>query len=83
MTAPTAQPATPELLALVAAARPDLDVDEIQDLIADAEMRGWTWPQCGMHTVRMALCGDEPRDLRAALRVSPTGRASPRTPGGP
>jgi hypothetical protein len=77
MTTPTPQPATPELLALAAATRSDVDVRDLEGAIAEAAGRV-PWPQILVQTARMLARGEDVRDLRAALD-DPLGLHGPRT----
>jgi hypothetical protein len=77
MTTPTPRPATPELLALAAATREDIDVRDLEGVIAEASGRV-PWAQILVQTVRMLARGEDVRDLRAALG-DPLGLHGPRT----
>jgi hypothetical protein len=71
-----AQPATAELLALAAATRPDIDLRDLQGLLADVHAQGKpSWPVVMVQTVRMLAQRDgDVRGLRAAL-LDPLGLA--------
>lgn len=66
---PAAQPATAELLALAAKTRPDdVDLRDLQDVIAEALGGGLPWSAVMLHTVRMlAQTQGDIRGLRIAL----------------
>ncbi|MGI5162742.1 hypothetical protein ACQEU3_47050 [Spirillospora sp. CA-253888] len=69
MTTPTAQPATERLLDLAEATRPDIDRTELQAAIAEAwQTPNWHWPRILIAVALILAHGEEPRDLRAALR---------------
>lgn len=61
------RPATAELIALAAAARPDWPTDLLRDVLARARYQGMTWGQVLIEIGRMlADPGAEPPDLIAA-----------------
>lgn len=61
------RPATDELLALAAKARPDWPPDLLRDVLAQARFQGMTWGQVLAEVGRMlADPGAEPPDLIAA-----------------
>ncbi|WP_242892562.1 hypothetical protein [Actinomadura litoris] len=65
---PVAQPATAELLALAAATRPDINVRDLEGLLAEvAEAGKPTWPVVMAQTVGMLARGEDLWDLRIAL----------------
>lgn len=66
---PAAQPATPELLALAARTRPDdVDLRDLEGVIAEAMEAGKSWGVVMVQTVRMLAHPEENiRDLRIAL----------------
>lgn len=67
---PTAQPATAELLALAAATRPDIDLNDLRALIAEVLGAGKpSWAVVMVQTVRILAHPDEDLwDLRVALK---------------
>lgn len=65
MTAPVAQPATPQLLDLAAATRDDIDTRDLEGAVQDA-IRAHGWPWTLAQTARMLARGEDVRDLRAA-----------------
>ena len=67
MTDPMAQPAPAELLALAAKTREDIDLDDLQGVLADAQTQGRPWTEVMTQTVRMLARGEDVHDLRAAL----------------
>lgn len=68
MTAPTAQPASEQLLDLAAATRPDIDRAALQQALAACHSAGWTWPRTLTETARMLARGEDVRDLVEATR---------------
>lgn len=63
-----AHPATQELLALAAKTRSDVDIRELEGLLAEVLEAGRPWPVVMVQTVRMLARAEENvRDLRYAL----------------
>ncbi|SEG44657.1 hypothetical protein SAMN04489712_105263 [Thermomonospora echinospora] len=68
---PTPMSAVPELLALAAKTRHDIDQRDLEGAISDAiTRRGWPWTLA--HTAGMLARGEQVRDLRNA--IGPIGR---------
>lgn len=71
MTAPDLLPAQAELADLAAATRPDLDRDDVEGALMALHAAGWSWARVLVQTVLMLAHGEEPRDLRNAIRPAP------------
>lgn len=67
MTTPTVQPARRELLALAAVARPDLDPDQLANVLADEKYRALGHARVQAEAARMLFNLGDLRDLRHAL----------------
>lgn len=84
MTGQSAQPATPELLALAAKTREDIDLNDLRGVIAEALEAGKPWPVVMVKTaVMLAHPEEDVRDLRIALtdplKLNPASRRPNRT----
>lgn len=71
MTAPEPVPAQAELADLAAATRPDLNRDDVEGAIVALRTAGWPWARVLVQTALMLAHGEEPRDLRNAVRPDP------------
>jgi len=61
--------ATPELLELAAAMRPDWERRDLAGALASAANNGWPWPRAFLAACRLLADPDaEPRDLLAEIR---------------
>ncbi|WP_406168975.1 hypothetical protein [Streptomyces sp. NBC_00996] len=61
------RPATGQLLALAAAARPDWSIDQLRDVLAQARNTDMSWPRVLVAVAQMIADPDaEPPDLLAA-----------------
>jgi hypothetical protein len=76
----TINPATPQLLDLAAAMRPDWDRDQLSLALVAVRNAGWPWTRTFMAAARL-LCDVKavPRDLAVAAR-SPLERTVPADP---
>lgn len=63
----TAQPATPELLALARATRDDIDLRDLEGAINQARAAGKSWPWILTQVAGMLARDEDPRDLRNAI----------------
>jgi hypothetical protein len=84
VTGQPAQPATAELLALAAKTLPDIDLRDLEGVIAEALEAGKPWPVVMVKTAVMLAHPDEDvRDLRVALidplKLHPASRRPHRT----
>ncbi|MCX3059602.1 hypothetical protein [Streptomyces beihaiensis] len=62
-------PATPQLLALTAACRPDWSSDQVRDVLGQARTEGMTWGHVLVVVAQLIADPDaEPPDLLAARR---------------
>ena len=68
MTVPELLPAQAELADLAAATRPDLDRDDVEGALMALQAAGWPWTRILIQTALMLAHGEEPRDLRNAIR---------------
>ncbi|MET7776261.1 hypothetical protein ABZU94_10715 [Streptomyces mirabilis] len=75
------RPATPQLIALAAAARPDWSIDQLHDVIAQARYRDITWGRLLVAIAQLIADPDaEPPDLLAQAPEEWRRRRHPSTP---
>ncbi len=74
-------PATPELLALAAAMRPDWDRRDLSGALTSAANNGWPWPRAFLAACRLLADPDAtPRDLLAEIPSPLERNARPLSP---
>lgn len=67
-TRPDIPSCTPQLLALAAVIREDVDPRDLEGALIACKTAGWTWRRILSEAVLMLCRGEEPRDLREATR---------------